>query len=62
MKQLDWLSVDKAAKELGVSEFARKKWRQANRGIPSKWWLPISRKIGAPVEALEAFNNRGNAA
>lgn len=54
MTSLDWTLIDKAAEALGISEFARKKWRQ--RGVPAKWWLPISRQTRGevPPEALES--------
>ena len=33
--------IDDIAKELGASAEARKKWRQAGRGVPPAWQIKI---------------------
>jgi hypothetical protein len=38
---LNWKIVDETAAELGVSEAARLKWRQAGRGVPAEWQIKI---------------------
>lgn len=54
--QPDWELIDDAARMLGISKYARQKWRDPDRGVPSKWWLPISRMTRGRVtlEELEA--------
>jgi DNA-binding transcriptional regulator YdaS (Cro superfamily) len=53
---IDWVVIDEAAERLGVSEHARKKWRDKTRGVPAKYWLAISRVTMGKItmEALEA--------
>ena len=57
MDDADYL-IDEVAKELGVTEAARKKWRQ--RGVPHKWRLPILRRAAARGVAIpdSAFERR----
>jgi DNA-binding transcriptional regulator YdaS (Cro superfamily) len=56
--KLDWKLVKDAAKSLGVRPRALEKWRQRGRGVPPKWWLPLSQETrgGISLEALQAFN------
>lgn len=49
---LNWRVVDDIAAELGASKDARFKWRQAERGVPSKWRIKIAQKLmskGMPI-------------
>lgn len=39
---LTWKLVDETAAELGASEAARLKWRQARRGVPAEWQIKIA--------------------
>jgi hypothetical protein len=39
-RTLDWDLVDRAAEQLGVPYFTRRKWRQRNT-VPYKWRLPL---------------------
>lgn len=50
--------IDGLAKDLGISEAARKKWRQ--RGVPHRWRLAILRKAAEQGVVLpdEAFGRR----
>lgn len=42
---LTWKVVDDAAAELGVSQDARLKWRQAGRGVPPAWRISIVERL-----------------
>lgn len=56
---LNWRIVDDTAAELGASESARLKWRQAGRGVPSEWRIKITQALmarGVPV-ALSDFDD-----
>lgn len=39
---LTWKLVDETAAELGATEAARLKWRQAGRGVPAEWQIKIA--------------------
>lgn len=55
---LSWSLVDRIADDLGVSDVARRKWRQGGRSVPSKWRIRIVEtllKEGVPV-ALSDFD------
>lgn len=54
MRQIDWPSwekINRLGAALGVSEFARDKWRQ--RGVPHKWRLPMIERAKAQRIALD---------
>lgn len=56
---LTWLTVDEVAAELGVKDFARAKWRQADRGVPPVWRIKITQALlarGIPI-ALSDFDH-----
>jgi hypothetical protein len=58
-KKLDWELIRETAVKVGASPAAIHKWRAPDRcGVPTKWWLRISRASGGriSVEDLEAFN------
>jgi hypothetical protein len=42
---LTWKLVDDTAASLGVSDEARRKWRQSGRGVPSAWRISIVEKL-----------------
>ena len=48
--------IDEIAKELGASAEARKKWRQANRGVPPAWQIKIVSRAAELGEEL-AFDD-----
>jgi hypothetical protein len=55
---LTWAVVDKVAAELGVSDYARAKWRQPKRGVPPEWRIKITQALmsrGVPI-ALSDFD------
>jgi hypothetical protein len=43
--QLTWKLVDDTAAALGANDEARRKWRQANRGVPAAWRISIVEKL-----------------
>lgn len=56
---LNWRMVDDIAAELGAKDYARLKWRQAERGVPSKWRIRIAQALmakGVPI-ALSDFDS-----
>lgn len=55
---LSWKLVDDVADQLGATESARLKWRQAGRGVPPVWRIKITEALmarGSPV-ALSDFD------
>ena len=44
---LTWKLVDDTAAALGVGDEARRKWRQANRGVPPAWRISIVEKLAS---------------
>lgn len=50
---LTWKLVDEIAADLGVSEAARLKWRQAGRGVPAEWQIKIADVLRAKKVAFD---------
>lgn len=44
-KPLTWKVVDDTATLLGVSDEARRKWRQSGRGVPHEWRFKIAEAL-----------------
>jgi hypothetical protein len=57
---LDWNAVKRTAQVLGVKDKAVEKWRQRNRGVPTKWWLPLVERSNGKIsfDDLRSFNRR----
>jgi hypothetical protein len=58
MSELTWKLVDEIAAEMGAGEASRRKWRQRQAGVPSKWRIAITQDLmrrGIPV-ALSDFD------
>ena len=47
---IDWSLIDKAARALGVSEAARRKWRQRG-SVPHKWRIALIQQTAGAVTA-----------
>jgi hypothetical protein len=55
---LTWKTVDDVAAGLGAKAAARRKWRQRENGVPSKWRIAIAQELmrrGIPA-ALSDFD------
>jgi hypothetical protein len=52
--ELDWTVVEAAARSLGVTAVALKKWRQRG-SVPHRWRLPIIRSSNGQL-SLAAFD------
>lgn len=45
--QITWELVDATAEKLGVTKFARDKWKIRNTGVPHEWQIKIFEELRA---------------
>ena len=46
-ERITWALVDREAEALAVTSEARRKWRQAGRGVPLAWRVRIAERLAS---------------